>query len=219
VPAFVDRTGHKYGKLTVIKLDEQRSNKKRKYWICLCECSNQKSVLSDNLHAGKIKSCGCFQIENQLIQANKRKKWGKTLYPTRQIWKLMLRRCYNPADAVYAYYGKRGISVCAEWHDFNNFLRDMGVKPDQLTLERKNVNKGYCLENCCWATAKEQARNRRTTKWITIDGVVKSAAEWCEQYNCSQHLFSARIFRGWDVVEALQTPARAISQDWRKNCQ
>jgi hypothetical protein len=217
MPSFVNRTGHKYGKLTVIGLDNEKSIKKRKYWICACECGNQKSVLADNLQAGKTKSCGCLQNANRVEQANKRKKWGSELYPTRHIWKLMLRRCYNPKDSCYEYYGKRGIFVCKEWHEFDNFLKDMGVKPEGLTLERKDVNKNYSAENCCWATPKEQARNRRTTRWITIENVTKSAAEWCELYKCSQVLFAARVTRGWDVVKALQTPARAISQDWRKN--
>jgi hypothetical protein len=216
MPAFVNRTGHKYGKLTVIGLDQQKSTKKRKFWICICECGNTKSIIADNLKGERTKSCGCLIIENQLIQAEKRKKWGKKLLPTRHVWQLMLRRCYNPKDGVYCHYGARGILVCDRWHEFENFLKDMGVKPEKLSLERKNVNKNYSPENCCWATPKEQARNKTNTKWITINNSTKSAAEWCEIYATSQNLFCARILRGWDPLKALTTPPRTISQDWRK---
>lgn len=216
MPSFIDRTGSKYGKLTVLELDQQKSTKKRKFWICICECGNKTTVLGDNLKGNKTKSCGCLQVENQLVQAAKRKKWGKELFPTRHVWQLMLRRCYNPKDSVFSHYGERGISVCERWHTFENFLEDMGVKPEGLSLERKNVNGNYSLENCCWATMTEQTRNRRTTKWVTINGQTKSAAEWCEIYGCDQFLFSARTSRGWDALKALTTPPRPVSQDWRK---
>lgn len=215
MPSFINRTGHKYGRLTVIELDQEKSTKKRKFWLCKCECGQRVSVLGDNLSGDRTKSCGCFRIENQLVQAEKRKKWGKTLLPTRHIWQLMLRRCYNPKDAVFKHYGGRGITVCENWHNFDNFLKDMGVRPEGLSLERKDVNGHYCPENCCWATIVQQTRNRRTTKWITIHGQTKSAAEWCETYNCSQRLFSHRVKTGWDPLRALTTPARPISQDWR----
>jgi hypothetical protein len=216
MPSFIDRTGQKYGKLTVIELDKSRCTKKRKFWICKCECGEQASVNADNLSGNRTKSCGCLKVENQLVQAAKRKKWGKELLPTRHVWQLMLRRCYNPKDNVFSHYGERGITVCKRWHEFENFLEDMGIKPEGLSLERKDVNKNYCLENCCWATQIEQTRNRRTTKWITINNETKSAAEWCEIYRCRQNLFSARIKRGWSPLEALTVPARQISQDWRK---
>lgn len=216
MPSFIDRTGYEYGRLKVIELDQERSTKKRKFWLCACECGKYTSVLADNLSGGRTKSCGCLQIENQLIQAEKRKKWGKELLPTRHIWQLMLRRCHNPKDSVFKYYGGRGITVCESWYDFDNFLRDMGVKPTGLTLERKDVNGNYCPENCCWITAAQQTRNRTTTRWITIHGQTKSAAEWCETYGCDQGLFSSRVRRGWDPLKALTTPARPISQDWRK---
>lgn len=216
MPAFIDRTGNKYGRLKVIALDIEKSTKKRKYWICSCECGNQTSVNADCLTRGSTKSCGCLKVENQLIQAAKRKKWGKKLLPTRHIWQLMLRRCYNPKDKVFIHYGKRGITVCKRWHNFDNFLKDMGVKPTGLSLERKNVHENYSPENCCWASQVEQSRNKTTTKWITINGQIKSASEWCEIYNCSQGLFSARVKRGWDPLKALTTPARLVSQAWRK---
>jgi len=215
MPPFIDRTGNKFGKLTVLNLDLEKSTKKRKFWVCICECGETRSINGDNLSGGRTKSCGCLQVENQLVQAAKRRKWGPELLPTRHIWQLMWRRCENPKDCVYKHYGARGIKVCDEWKDFDVFLNDMGIKPEGLSLERKDVNGNYCPENCCWATTLEQVRNRTTTKWITLMDQTKSASEWCEIYNVSQSLFSARTARGWDPLRALTTPPRPISQDWR----
>lgn len=215
MPSFIDRTGTQYGRLTALKLDPEKSTKKRKYWICECLCGNTKSILADNLQSGKTISCGCYSLEMTPVRAVSRTRWGKDLAATRHVWRLMLRRCKNPKDGVYEYYGGRGISVCDEWKDFDKFLKDMGVKPEGYSLERKNVNGNYCLENCCWVTQKEQARNRTNTKWISIGGDTKSAAEWCEIYDCNQGLFSARLSRNWDPLKALTTPPRPISQDWR----
>jgi hypothetical protein len=214
---FIDRTGNKFGKLTVLHLDLEKSTKKRKFWVCICECGKTKSIISDSLSGNRTKSCGCLQVENQLIQAAKRRKWGPELLPTRHIWRLMWRRCENSKDGVYKYYGARGIKVCDAWKDFDVFLSDMGIKPEGLTLERKDVNGNYCPKNCCWVTPLEQMRNRTNTKWITVSGETKCAAEWCEIYGCGQRLFSARIARGWDPLKALTTPPRKIDQSWRNN--
>ena len=216
VPSFVDRTGYQYGRWLVNGLDNNKSTKKRKYWVCECSCGTTKSVLGDNLTSGKSTSCGCYSAERNEIRAKTRTKWGPELAPTRHVWRLMWRRCTNPKDNVYKHYGARGIKVCPEWESFDKFLSDMGTKPEGFTLERTDVNGNYCPENCCWATMKEQARNRRNTKWFTINNQKKSAAEWCEIYNCKISIFYERTARGWDPLKALTTPPRRIDQAWRK---
>lgn len=76
----------------------------------------------------------------------------------------MLGRCENPKSNSYEYYGARGISVCPQWHEFTNFLVDMGEAPPDLTIERKDNDVGYEPNNCCWASWKEQRRNQRRNK-------------------------------------------------------
>jgi hypothetical protein len=73
----------------------------------------------------------------------------------------MLRRCYGKKTQFYKIYGGRGITVCKEWHDFRNFFKDMGKRPKNKTLDRIDPDGNYCPSNCRWATALQQARNKR----------------------------------------------------------
>jgi hypothetical protein len=79
-------------------------------------------------------------------------------------WDLMMARCYYKKDKSYHNYGGRGIVVCSSWHNYNNFVSDMGHRPIGMTLERKNVNDGYGPDSCRWATRLEQSRNKRSNK-------------------------------------------------------
>jgi hypothetical protein len=82
-------------------------------------------------------------------------------------WYSMIQRCENPNHKKYYLYGNRRITVCKRWHKFENFLKDMGLKPSGLTLERRNNNGNYEPGNCYWATHKEQRNNRRPQKPIS----------------------------------------------------
>ncbi len=79
-------------------------------------------------------------------------------------WSNMKRRCTNPNDNRFKTHGARGVTVCARWQSFSNFLADMGERPDGLSIERINVNGNYEPSNCKWATPTEQARNRTNNK-------------------------------------------------------
>lgn len=76
----------------------------------------------------------------------------------------MLRRCYDPEHPRYADWGGRGIRVCARWHEYPNFLADMGTRPTGRTLDRKDNEGDYEPGNCRWATPKEQQANRRNSR-------------------------------------------------------
>lgn len=95
-------------------------------------------------------------------------KRGKR-WPEYGVWFNMIRRCEQKHNKSYKNYGARGITVCNRWHDFDNFITDMGRRPsDAHTLERVNNNKGYSPSNCIWATRKEQAANKRLPKRRTV---------------------------------------------------
>lgn len=88
-------------------------------------------------------------------------------------WCNMRRRCYDKTVDQYKNYGARGVTVCDRWlgeHGYENFLADMGRRPSpKHSIDRIDVNKGYCPENCRWATPSEQAGNQRKTVWCLVD--------------------------------------------------
>lgn len=146
------KVGERFGKLIVLKLHEIKV-KYKKIWVCVCDCGNETKVYQSHLFSGHTISCGCNK--GGIITH------GMTGTPTYESWAGMMRRCYNPKDTRYVDYGFRGIFVNERWHKFANFFEDMGVKPDGLTLERKNNSEGYSKDNCKWATYEEQNNNRR----------------------------------------------------------
>ena len=127
---------------------------------------------------------------------------------TYKIWAAMKSRCQDPNNAHYFEYGARGIQVCLEWQTFEGFLEQMGEAPDDLTIERIDVNGPYNLTNCRWASRKEQARNRRSNRHLNINGVSKPCSEWAEIAGISRHLLYIRLKRGWNPEDAVFAPSK-----------
>lgn len=119
--------------------------------------------------------------------------------PTYHCWSDMLRRCSSPKSSSYVNYGARGIKVCERWHDFRNFLHDMGVRPEGMSLDRIAVDIGYAPDNCRWATRQEQARNTRLRK------ANKSGIHGVWWY-ADRQVFKACIHREGKVVHLGHTP-------------
>lgn len=127
------------------------------------------------------------------------------MYGTRtyNIWHLMIQRCDNPNSTGYEYYGGRGIGVCDSWRKFINFYSDMGECPTDMTLDRIDSNRGYCKENCRWATRKNQQNNMRNNRILTYEGVSRTLSQWAEVLNISRGTLNHRIVLGWDVERCL----------------
>lgn len=120
--------------------------------VCKCDCGKTSTPQLRSLKSGNTKSCGC-------LTGNKdsgRITHGLSHSREYCTWDNMLQRCRNPNSTSYKNYGARGITIAPEWENFEIFYAEMGSRPEGMSIDRKDVSKGYNKENCRWATATEQ---------------------------------------------------------------
>lgn len=151
--------GETYSRLTV--LQETYMKNGRKTVRCECSCGNTVDVREDHLKSGVTNSCGCYRLDRlrEVIVTH-----GKTTTKAYGTWEGMLQRCHNPNASNYSEYGGRGITICEDWlgaEGFANFYKDMGERPEGMSLDRMDVNGNYCKENCRWETPSVQGFNQR----------------------------------------------------------
>ena len=164
--------GLKFGRLTVVSRAHTNGHI---YWNCLCDCGNMAAVASNKLRGGRTISCGCARKTHGRSGRDK-------VY---RVWLSLRERCNNPRCKSYANYGGRGITVCAEWDSFEQFVLDMGPRPEGYTIERIDNNGGYSAGNCRWATAHEQMQNTRNIRKITFMGVTRHLSAWAWHFQVS----------------------------------
>lgn len=130
----------------------------------------------------------------------------KTKRRLHTAWKNMLQRCENPQHSGYENYGKRGITVCEEWHKFFPFYSwalSNGYA-DNLTIDRINNDKGYSPDNCRWVTQKVNSRNRSCNHRITFNGETLCVSEWAERVGITHQAMMDRLnSKLWDLQQAL----------------
>lgn len=195
MPPTIDLTNRRFGRLTALN----RSGKTRHgavLWRTQCECGRSITVQAGSLMSGNSTSCGCSRTRHGHAR--------KSRYsPTYLTWQAMIRRCNDPKAVDFWNYGGRGVLVCLRWESFESFLADMGDRPAGTSIDRINNDGNYEPGNCRWATAREQANNKRNSRTLEINGVRRTIAEWSRSSGIGYSTIKERILRGWSPLRAV----------------
>ena len=187
--------GDRYGRLVVV---EDRGGSVARRVKCECDCGNSKKIRFYNLVSGNTKSCGCMVRVGRVTH-------GQSYGPEYRTWRRMKERCLNRNSENYGRYGGSGVTICDRWRtSFINFYEDMGSKPGPwYSIDRINGEVGYEPGNCRWATSRQQSRNRKSNRMISIRGTVKPLVDWVEQSGLKYKTVYSRLKKGVDPEVAL----------------
>lgn len=205
----IDYIGKKFNELTVVDIiKSDKTNDNHKYAICKCSCGKTIKTRLSLLKKGQ-ESCGCKAIESRIKRQTKHGDFGKRLY---RIWNGILSRTKYKCNHDKIKYWGRGIKVCKEWEEYENFKKwalQNGYN-ENLTIDRIDVDGDYSPKNCRWATRKEQQNNRRNTRWIIYKGIKKSIIEWCEILGLNRNTISSRYNYGMRAPEIFERPIKKV---------
>jgi hypothetical protein len=198
--------GQQFGRWTVIGEALSRRSPSGyyfAYWLCRCECGAQMPVRQQHLLSGRTRSCGCLRSE---AAAEQKTTHGGRHTPLYEVWTQMLQRCGNSNNKRFKAYGGRGISVCAEWHEFEAF-RHWAVANGYaagLTIDREDNDGDYVPGNCRWVPSLANCRNNSITLKVSWDGVKVALNTLAESHGLKAGtVYSRYKLKGWTLRQAL----------------
>lgn len=195
--------GEKFGFVTILAFVELRYGVS--YWRMRCDCGKE-FVGQKKKNASKIgRSCGCM---NKVSVIATHRRHGMSETNTYRAWQKMRERCVSVRSKSFPDYGGRGISVCQRWQTFDNFLADMGPCPPRMSIERIDNDGNYESGNCRWATLAEQARNKRRTVRLVLNGKAMCLSEAARVTGLDPSTVQRRLRRGWTPEQAVFCPSR-----------
>lgn len=168
------RIGQRFGKLVIVNV-AGRDRQGHPIARCKCDCGNMKDVSAYRLYRLQTRSCGCLWNPGNTTH-------GKSKLPEYRVWKEMRKRCYCKTNKEYPTYGALGVRVCKRWNNFQNFITDMGSRPEGTLIDRMDPKGNYEPTNCRWATTTESGRNKRNSFKVSIGGKSKHWMDWCDEF-------------------------------------
>lgn len=202
----LELTNQKFGRLTVVEFAMSKNG--RSYWLCKCDCGNEKIVIGKDIVNHNIQSCGCYRKESTSKRNTKHGKTNTRLY---NIWSTMKRRCMTvKSGKAYKNYFLRGITICEDWKVFENFQKWALANgySDELSIDRIDNNSNYCPENCRWVNNKVQANNKRSNRYLTYKNKTQTVSQWADELGIKYNTIHERLRRGWNVEKTLSCKIR-----------
>lgn len=215
---FGSYVGKTFERLTVIGVLKRKSGV-RAQWRCRCICKTVIVADAKNVRNGNTKSCGCLRDEScARFLREMNTTHGMSHRPEYRIWAGIKRRCFNRNDPGFKNYGGRGITMSKRWRgSFSAFFSDMGPRPSLLhDIERRNNDGNYEKSNCIWASARDQANNRRSNRFLALDGERHTVAEWSRLRGIRPGTLLMRLARGWDASRVLKESLHNRGWDKRR---
>jgi hypothetical protein len=198
--------GQMFGEVQLVAIKANKKDTQEKYKLrCVCGREWWKTRPAMRLAPEALcRSCAGKE--------GRKDRDGRSTTKTYRVWLAMLDRCYVPDHHAYLRYGGRGITVCKRWRNYDNFLSDMGEKPEGRSIERINNERGYMPSNCRWATPREQNSNQRTNRWLVANGERLHMAEWARRLNTKPTTIWLRLCAGWPEQDACTTPVKVYKK-------
>lgn len=206
----IDMIGKRFGRLTVIRENGRAKNGALMY-LCECDCGNFVTVRGLSLRKGDCKSCGCLRKEVSSVGNSTHGHSNERLF---NVWRCMIKRCYDVNHTAYHRYGGRGIRICDEWlnnyeafRDFmlaNGYPEDAG--PYEYSIDRINNDGNYEPSNCRVVTASIQSLNKSNNHRISFKGEEMTITEAAKKCNLTNQQVFNRLNKGWTMKRALTQP-------------
>jgi hypothetical protein len=200
----LDIVGKRFGRLITLSFLPDKG--RWSAFLFQCDCGAKKRILAQAVLSGVTASCGCLQKDLLKLRSTHGHS-GKGRSKTYNSWAGMMDRCeWGGHPVAYPKYGGRGIRVCERWHDFKNFLADMGERPQGTSIDRIDGSKGYSPDNCRWATTKEQNMNTNRNIKLKYNGGIITFCQLVIDLDLNVNALRSRAARrGRDYVLALRS--------------
>jgi hypothetical protein len=187
----------KFAAWTVLELP------KKHMVLCQCDCGTVKPVNIYNLVHGRSTGCGCT--------AGYQSTHGLSKTPEYFIWATLKQQCNNKNSRSYPGYGGKGVKLCKRWEKFENFLADMGERPNKsFCLRQINPLGDFSPENCEWQKKPKGSAPIRGHKFLTFNGKTQSLSAWARELKITRNALGQRLSKGWTLEETVTAKKRTL---------